>query len=1616
MSDYENSILSAIEILVDDAVNNAGYDKTIIATVKECVDADKGKYKLQYQDSTFYAYSTNGEKYLDQTNVYVLIPKNDFSNEHKIITGESSKNSIISTPVAEKSELNYTILGGNCISPIGNEIFSLSSNTTLNLYTIGGTNLIKFQNINNYIADTTNFILGGKFRTSIHSDDKNYGEYGLIFNIEYYVKNTNTNALDKTTIKSFVINTKTMLGNPYEFSNFVRQFDIVENDNLTFHRINSIQFYAKGFQHPFSIELLDVELKCAIDLNEDDYNGSFLNLILYDGNTITNDKPKLTVGIQPRLDGKVVNINSISDLIKVYWFKEDASIFTDSEFYNIHGGIGWKLLNKDNLQLNKYEFTNDIINTSNVNIRCVFIYNSHTLTKDFILKNPNAINYDVKLRTTNGITNFHNENMYIDIICDTDDNGFGYSWVSENNNGTIEKIEYNGNKLTNIRVDDIEVSRTYKCTVGGYTGHIVLTNTPKTSQLIINNGDQVFQYTYSGVSPASKSLDNQQIIKPLTFTYIDDNGHIYTSNEMSDFKLDDIKWKIPVKNSFIQYKDENFVVSNNDDFGYIKSEQIDFNIIEKYTTNYSNNQIELTIILDGKEITASTNFKFLKNGEVGSNGTLITNRIKLKSEDIDTTYFYTMDNTTKGVKFVPCVYRAGEKLENKDISLKSEWSILTNTTVPYANTDADGVVSYNNKFEGKTYNSNSFLQLKTVVNIDGQEYTNFTVEPIAFIKYENKSIKYNIKIKSGLKYVMYDSGGNNPSYDSDATYDIVVEDTSNIRHTYTYKYNINKIPESTDGIDFSFYNTCKISQGDKLYATVYLPVYLYQTRNGLPGLSDWNGNSIQLNEKEGVILSPQIGAGKIENNSFTGAIMGTQRQADEHDITGVLGFNQGKRTFLLDSESGGAVFGYDDDGGRMSIDPDTGDIELYSSNYYKSEYYDYKKFIKPEAYIYKKTSYDRWYKLNNAGVYEQCRDEDELNGYNFYYKKSQSKYPKSITTPINLIYIRPKLRYKINGNKYIQANDGIYIKQISSNAKRNEGMLIDLADSSIKWGNNGFSVDNNGEITSKLGGQIGTWIINPGTIMTTTSVSGSDSTEDTTIDNIIKNGLNKKIKLVFTNKIGFIAYYKLSNEKIYVVYKDKTGYHAQKIDSELDKDNCYSLKIDGTYIFTSLNIQDIKDIIPKEATLKIYSGFNNSGYMFLKDTYMSKVISIMSDDNDDGKNTRQFCVTHDGLMFAKEIIVNSSISDSDYKDFNTNGFYLDKNKLIINDADDTMVTRNETKVPAVYLRSKGASSLRNLIVGDNDTSNFTKLYKSGRIDSTGKLFTKSLGIMYKNNDDYKRRTIISEENAKFYIDNIETITADSISLNSINGKNILVNATNNFSINNKVVLNNDRFSLSCKSASIKIPTNFGVLKNIKFKDFNRLKYDKEKTSISTKNKTFNNLESIINDIYSCIWALYNGAWSYNGGDGGFVGTINPKDGKFKFPVPSFNKTPSNNHSSPAWDIACPKGTDVIAAANGVVCELQTYPSYRDSSLANTGLQQSYGLMIKLDHGIINGKRVYTLYAHNSKLLVRKGQRVRMGQVIAKSGNSGGTVGNTGNHLHFEVREGNKRVHPGKYFN
>jgi len=94
------------------------------------------------------------------------------------------------------------------------------------------------------------------------------------------------------------------------------------------------------------------------------------------------------------------------------------------------------------------------------------------------------------------------------------------------------------------------------------------------------------------------------------------------------------------------------------------------------------------------------------------------------------------------------------------------------------------------------------------------------------------------------------------------------------------------------------------------------------------------------------------------------------------------------------------------------------------------------------------------------------------------------------------------------------------------------------------------------------------------------------------------------------------------------------------------------------------------------------------------------------------------------------------------------------------------------------------------------------------------------------------------------------------------------------------------------------------------------------------------------------------------------------------------------------DIMAPEGSSVKAAENGVVI------------YAGDGLKE-FGNTVLIRHE----NNIVTVYGHNSKILVQRGQKVRRGDEIAKSGMSGNA---STPRVHFEVRKNSSPVNPIKY--
>ena len=117
--------------------------------------------------------------------------------------------------------------------------------------------------------------------------------------------------------------------------------------------------------------------------------------------------------------------------------------------------------------------------------------------------------------------------------------------------------------------------------------------------------------------------------------------------------------------------------------------------------------------------------------------------------------------------------------------------------------------------------------------------------------------------------------------------------------------------------------------------------------------------------------------------------------------------------------------------------------------------------------------------------------------------------------------------------------------------------------------------------------------------------------------------------------------------------------------------------------------------------------------------------------------------------------------------------------------------------------------------------------------------------------------------------------------------------------------------------------------------------------------------------------------------------------RFRWPVSGrviagFGPRANSSHND-GINIAVPNGTEVVASEGGMI-------AYAGSEL------KGYGNLVLIRHE----SNWVTAYAHNDEILVKRGDRVRRGQPIARAGRSG-TVDQP--QVHFEIRQGSRPVDP-----
>lgn len=726
-----------------------------------------------------------------------------------------------------------------------------------------------------------------------------------------------------------------------------------------------------------------------------------------------------------------VNTN-VSDSTTYYWFAKDDRIDASSEEYNIYGGSGWRYLsskgNNREMETSGYE------NRAYENIYMLAaVYKEQVILKQEFTFYNEAASRNITIESDLGTTfSFDRGTPVLTCMIDGNSSGFDpdypdkyftFSWSKLDEYGgttalnvtyedlkkqydeaIVAGLEYNiiasiRNRMIEMKgvefdrnvlkypISQIAASATFSCSVflketetGGSffigSAQITLSNedvaSPTDYYILIENGDQVFQYSESGVAPTSERYQDPQEVLPLECHFYDPAGLEVNAETYT------VKWKVPLDNTLIVTPREGMVINpaTNLEEWYAQA-TYPLDIEDNYDYQATTNQVTCIVTYQGIEYQRDSDLFFTKVGENGTNGTDVVCKISPVKEPskgllaIKTTNSTNPEwNNGQGMGVVPLKFQAYNRTE-----------LLNTQTVLWTISGGNGNQSRYltigkqigdiNWEDSGTGHRNQIVRGET--EFEGQTY--YAFYPIPHIDYRSGT-NYEVIINKTwtLKSITYNADGRNPLYNknqglffslsSGATNKYIVfdaiggiEDNSN---TTAISLSFEKNTKSTiksvqgnnvneDGLYYVYITPDDVYDGAwcnnivraKIYgseqevgqnpeATVYMPIYMSLNTFGLASLNAWDGNHVEINEDENYILAPQIGAGyKDDNNRFTGVVMGAAQTYDQSEPdVGLLGYSEGKQSIFLDAETGNAIFGLPEDQASTNNHYTEGRIEL----------------------------------------------------------------------------------------------------------------------------------------------------------------------------------------------------------------------------------------------------------------------------------------------------------------------------------------------------------------------------------------------------------------------------------------------------------------------------------------------------------------------------------------------------------------------------------------------------------------------------------------------------------------------------------------------------------------
>ena len=667
------TILDAVDILMDKKVSELQFNKTVRAKIAEVLDPSIGKYKVQYQNGYFTAYASDSNlRYQRGVEVYVEILSNDFE-KNALIVGTVQKlgsnyisiiekldrYTAVGARLDYKNEFSFKSYGGSQTKSIliDNVNWAIDGQTLDDINTLA-------QNVAQAAAHADAIKIGVTVKNNLPSEQRTQGNFGIKITTKYYDAADVTRSTFVARVYQFDIND--MTGEPYKYVIPVKQYGIFNIDKENFHSIISIEAFCNNFlitkaNQPDDIWFSDIHLQFLSEISESELQNSSLRIITPQGNFFTSSDQTKLLRADLRVKGKRVDYNSQN--LDFYWFSEDVSIASDSKYFSAYGGNGWKLLNTLSSRVYETQINSNNYPGAETRFKCVAVFNDNgtrvSLSDILIFKRVSGAAFQIT-SSAGTIFAFNTGKTVLTVSGNLNTND-KFQWARQIGSEPLEILNEETAKNLEVKIDAAAAPNVvYRCSIFTTSGtlratpSITLYNNKEQNgcTLVIKNATQIFKYDMYGTSPASEATAaaDRIIIPALSFEIYDRQGSLI---EIGDYTkaIDKIRWIWPAPYStdskaiyqtmlkpsavspvtMIQKMNLTTGIAY-PVFGLEDRSSFIYGIRDVYNAELANtekarNNIILEVDYQGEHLVASTDFTFTKDGELGTNGTKYYARI-----------------------------------------------------------------------------------------------------------------------------------------------------------------------------------------------------------------------------------------------------------------------------------------------------------------------------------------------------------------------------------------------------------------------------------------------------------------------------------------------------------------------------------------------------------------------------------------------------------------------------------------------------------------------------------------------------------------------------------------------------------------------------------------------------------------------------------------------------------------------------------------------------------------------------------------------------------------------------------------------------------------------------